>query len=207
MGKQEILVGTNSNNAYSGSVKSGETFDTNLVTDFSKDDYVSLSEEDAKAPRGTDGSLPTNFARLKTGSKLVNAGLTKPIPYTDEFPYLFQPIYGSARDLGPYELIEGDILSDFQQVFSTDIRNSMCLLQNPVSTEAIVKFSTATNGRAILRICNLNGQVVTEAYNADVQKGVDYYIPINVKNYNSGIYICILSIGSSVETQKMVVVK
>lgn len=37
-------------------------------------EFISLTEEDAKAPRQEDGSLPTTFGRLKPGSKLIDKG-------------------------------------------------------------------------------------------------------------------------------------
>jgi len=58
------------------------------------DDYLDLSEEAAKAPRQTDGSLPQNgFARLTKGSDLIDKGkIIDSIAYT-----------GSLPDLGPFE--------------------------------------------------------------------------------------------------------
>jgi hypothetical protein len=55
-------------------------------------DYVSLLEAAAKAPRQADGSLPTGFARLVSGSDLIDQGVN-----------VGQPFNGSAPDLGPYE--------------------------------------------------------------------------------------------------------
>jgi hypothetical protein len=55
-------------------------------------DYNSLLESAAKAPRQADGSLPTGFARLLTGSDLIDQGVN-----------VGQPFAGSAPDLGPYE--------------------------------------------------------------------------------------------------------
>ena len=41
-----------------------------------KDDFVTISEEDAKAPRQADGSLPNNgFAKLKTSSPYYGSGM------------------------------------------------------------------------------------------------------------------------------------
>jgi hypothetical protein len=57
-------------------------------------DYVGpLTEETAKAPRQADGSLPNNgFARLVSGSDLIDKGVDVGLPYN-----------GSAPDLGPFE--------------------------------------------------------------------------------------------------------
>ena len=56
-------------------------------------DYVSMSETDAAAPRQTDGSLPNNgFGRLKSTSTLIDKGVDVGLPFC-----------GSAPDLGAYE--------------------------------------------------------------------------------------------------------
>jgi hypothetical protein len=57
-------------------------------------DYVGpMTEAAAKAPRLADGSLPNNgFARLVSGSDLIDKGVDVGLPYN-----------GSAPDLGPFE--------------------------------------------------------------------------------------------------------
>ena len=57
-------MGTESNNGFLGNVQAGKTFCNNVVKGFNRADYESLSEEDAMAPRGIDGSMPARFARL-----------------------------------------------------------------------------------------------------------------------------------------------
>ena len=113
-GKQEISVGYDDYNAVvTPPSKLGWT--RHLVTGFSRDDYVSLSEEDAIAPRRGDGSMPSRFARLMPGSRLVDACGVVPesvIPNWQQliadFPFLASPVSGSAPDLGPYELRQSD---------------------------------------------------------------------------------------------------
>lgn len=59
----------------------------------SADDYISLDEALATDPRLPDGNLPSNnFARLKPGSPLIDAGTDTGYPFE-----------GAAPDLGPYE--------------------------------------------------------------------------------------------------------
>jgi len=55
-------------------------------------DYNSLTEAAAKAPRQADGSLPTGFARLVSGSDLIDKGVDVGLPFI-----------GVAPDLGPFE--------------------------------------------------------------------------------------------------------
>lgn len=65
--------------------------------------FVSLSEEDARAPRGKDGSLPGRFGRLKAGSIFIDKGtITGPVK-GDGFECPAIPYEGSAPDLGAFE--------------------------------------------------------------------------------------------------------
>ena len=166
-----------------------------------------MSEEDAKAPRGTDGSMPTKFARLKSGSVLIDKGLWKNIPYTNEFPWLKQDVYGAARDLGPYELQEGPINTGLQLILTMDSKLSLSISPNPCNREAVVKFSTEISGNATLNICNLSGQIIRKAYQGQADSGADYYIPVPVNDLSNGAYLCQLVVGNQVKTSKLLVVR
>jgi hypothetical protein len=203
-GNIEIAGGLESNNAM---LSASDKAWTNVVRGFGASDYVSLSEDDAKAPRGADGSMPKKFARLKSGSVLIDKGKALNIPYTSVFPFLTQPMYGAARDLGPYELQEGDINSGIQVVMNMDAKLSLSVLPNPCKTEAIVKFSTEKAQQVSLKILNLNGQLIEEAYNQFADSGVEYYVPVSVKNLNNGLYFCQLTVGSMTKTAKIIVAR
>lgn len=65
----------------------------NLPVNVTVGDFVSVLAADAIAPRQPDGSLPDNgFARLVSGSDLIDKGVDVGLPFT-----------GSAPDLGVYE--------------------------------------------------------------------------------------------------------
>lgn len=113
LGKQEICVGTDDYNAIIN-VPSKNGWTSHLITNFSKDDFQSLDEADALAPRSLDGSFPRKFGRLDSGSTLIDAGIkesdisvmTVTATYNAllaDFPFLKQDVTGAARDLGPYE--------------------------------------------------------------------------------------------------------
>ncbi|MGN0220925.1 MAG: hypothetical protein ACI4BA_02230 [Prevotella sp.] len=116
LGRQEICVGTDDYNAIvNPPSKNGWT--SHLVSDFSKDDFQSLDETDALAPRSIDGSFPRRFGRLKRNSALIDAGIQESsigatvvtATYASllaDFPFLRQEATGSGRDLGPYEFKE-----------------------------------------------------------------------------------------------------
>lgn len=204
-GNIEIATGnTNSNNAM---LSTSDKAWTNVTRGFGASDYVSLSEVDAKAPRGADGSMPAKFARLKSGSVLIDKGLLYNVLYSNEFPYLAQPVYGAARDLGPYELQEGQINTGIQVLMNQNAKFDLSVLPNPCKNEAFVKFSSDLAGFAGLKIVNLNGQVVADAYSSQIDGGVEYFIPVSVNTLKNGIYLCQLSIGNQTKVTKLVVAK
>lgn len=105
LGKQEICVGTEAYNAIT-SPMSKNGWSNNLVRNISRDDFVSLEEEDALKPRAIDGSLPRRFGRLAADSKLIDAGTAShdlPEDLLTDFPFLRRTITGNGRDMGPYE--------------------------------------------------------------------------------------------------------
>jgi len=203
-GNIEIAGGINSNNAM---LSTSDKAWTNVIRGFGASDYISLSEDDAKAPRGADGSLPTKFARLKSGSVLVDKGLWKNIPYTDEFPWLKQPVYGAGRDLGPYELREGPINTGLQVIMNMNAKLNLGVSPNPCVNEAVVKFSTETSGKATINICSLSGQLISKSYQGQADSGVEYFIPVSVSSLSNGVYLCQLVIGNTTKTGKMLVVR
>ncbi len=80
----------------------------------SRNDYVSLSMEDAMAPREIDGSLPNNgFGRLKSDSKLIDKGVSYSFVTDKIYPdNINNPAYVPSTlitsldgmpDLGPFE--------------------------------------------------------------------------------------------------------
>jgi hypothetical protein len=63
-----------------------------LPVSANENDYVDLSEAAAEATRKADGSLPDGFARLVSGSDLIDKGVNVGVPFN-----------GAAPDLGPIE--------------------------------------------------------------------------------------------------------
>ncbi len=109
LGKQEICVGTDD---YNGVAQQGSKlcWTNHLVTGASKDDFISLDEDDALLPRSIDGSYPRKFGRLVSDSKLIDKGNIELDNsnavwqgLVEEFPFLKRTVTGTARDLGPYE--------------------------------------------------------------------------------------------------------
>ena len=114
LGTQEIKTGcTDDYNAIISPADKGWTNHLKTGADeVSEDNYISLEEEDALAPRDIYGGMPRRFGRLNADPEnpLVDAGNAS---YDDDdpvwqqliadYPFLKRTITGSARDLGPYE--------------------------------------------------------------------------------------------------------
>ncbi len=202
-GRQEACVGTDDYNAL-GTTLSKDAWTNHLVTSFSRSDYVSLSETDAIAPRRGDGSMPARFARLLPGSNLVDAGCDVPANITPnlaqlemDFPFLVSPVYGSARDLGPYELFQegGEELSAVQQITAPESKGAIEVLAGNASSERIVRFSVPVDVRkAGLEVYDLAGHLVRSIPLSALSTGVDYYQPVDISGLN-GLYIVRLSAG------------
>lgn len=75
----------------SGAVQVNNSWNLSVTADAA--DFLSMAEDLAKAPRNSDGSLPNNnFAKLVSGSDLIDKGVNVGIPYK-----------GYAPDLGAFE--------------------------------------------------------------------------------------------------------
>lgn len=75
----------------------------NLSLTGDESQFVSLSEADAIAQRGTDGSLPTNFGRLKPGSLFIDKGIATQLLQYDGVSLSAILYKGTVPDLGAYE--------------------------------------------------------------------------------------------------------
>lgn len=205
-GRIEIAAGsTESHNAMLST--SNQAWNNNIIRGFSMSDYVSLTEEDAKAPRGADGSMPKRFARLRPGSVLIDRGLPQNIPFVDEFPFLAQPMFGAGRDLGPYEYYDANFTSLPQIILNQQAQLNLEILPNPSSVETVLKFSADRSGTAHIVIYSLAGKPVKNAVTMNVDSGIEYYIPLMVSDLENGTYLCKMYIGTQSKTQKLIVIR
>ena len=121
LGRQEICVGADDYNAIAQAM-SKNGWSSHLITGISRDDYISLDEDDALKARDIYGGMPRKFGRLAADSKMVDAGNAS-FEEADavwqqlvkDFPFLQRTVTGSARDLGPYER-PGDGTTNIQTV-------------------------------------------------------------------------------------------
>lgn len=190
LGRQEIAGGKESHNAIGTPTDKG--WKNNLVSGISAADYISLSEEDAKAPRGEDGSLPKRFARLKSGSKLVDAGIFQENPYQDEFPFLSRQYYGAAPDIGPYELEEGELLHRPQVIFDSQATDEAVLCYESSASQASLHFTSKQAGRAVVHLYDVQGRCLTKVFDMPTAAMAVYDIPFDVSALAPGTYLLTL---------------
>lgn len=203
-GRQEILVGTESHNALGVTPNQGKTFFNNVITDFSRSDYESLEEADAIAPRGEDGSLPPRFGRLRSGSKLVDAGKNIAVPFTDEFTFLYQPIYGEGRDLGPYELKEGTMSGSVQMILTAEKEDSISVRPSGRSNEIIATITSAESTDVTLDLYTLSGSHAASIYLGHVDPGTAVSFPVSV-DIHAGAYMAVANLGHTRMSAKLII--
>ncbi len=213
LGKQEMSSNhVESNNAIGTATTKGWITAT---TGVSATDYTDLSEDAAKMPRGIDGSLPTGFARLKAGSKQIDTGkdgLTAPLPTTIGQPLvgtalqLYQPVFGNARDMGPYEF-KSSTPTSIQQIMQQDKALSLSTYPNPCKNNGVVRFSVSEESRVLISVYNLVGTKVADLYTDTASPNIEYAVPFDVTNWTAGMYICVMKSGNQTVTSKVVVAK
>ncbi|MDD2617653.1 MAG: T9SS type A sorting domain-containing protein [Bacteroidales bacterium] len=203
LGRQEIAGGQESNNAIGTATDKG--WSNKLLTGITYNDFVSLSEEDAKAPRNEDGSLPTRFARLKSSSPLVDAGLYIKNPYEEVFPFLAQAVYGSARDIGPYELEEGNISSAPSLLLTHQPEfNFEVFTGGAGSTQLTIRFVATKSTIACLEIISLEGKRIF-IRTIQVVSGGQYSLPVRLGNFKKGVYLCKITLANKSKIQRFII--
>lgn len=98
-------------NFVSGTVQLSNSWNIAGIT-VNSNDFVSVTEAAAAAPRNADGSLPAAFARLVAGSDLIDKGIDVGLPYN-----------ASAPDLGAFEfaLPQSNIAIDAASMTATGL--------------------------------------------------------------------------------------
>jgi len=201
LGKQEICVGDDSHNAVP-KASDDNAWTVSLVTNIGKSDYQSLDESYAIAPRRADGSMPGTFARLATGSAMVDAGMDVPsasVPVLAElyadYPHLIPTKYGAGWEIGPYEMpVINDIPSAAQQIAVSNQLN--CLeVASQSATEALVRLSVNNDCQGLLRVYDLSGHLLQSIPMGGLISGMMYYQPI--ATLSSGLYLITLDAGAN----------
>jgi hypothetical protein len=160
----------------------------------SASDYVSLAESLACAPRNADGSIPENdFARLVSGSPMIDKGVDVGTPYS-----------GSAPDLGPIEYVVTDVKSE-----GGLLNKSFRLEQNypnPCNPSTQIAYEISYPARTLLKIYDVLGKEITTLVDTEQNPG-RYMVQVNANGLSSGVYIYRLSSGAQMVCKKMIVAK
>ncbi len=159
-----------------------------------EDDFVSLIDSQASAPRKSDGSLPDmDFLFLAQGSDLIDAGVDLDIPY-----------FGSAPDLGVFE---SNYISNFTK--SEPVPAEFSLSQNypnPFNPVTTIRFTIPENGFVSLQVFDISGRIVASMINDRLSEG-EHKIQFNGSHFSSGVYYYRIECGNLFDTKKMVLLK
>lgn len=195
LGKQEISVGSDDYNAIT-SPMSKLGWSNHLLTGISKDDFQSLSETDALAPRRGDGSMPTRFARLMPNSDLVDAGFAPPASLLapieqlyQDYPNLQPKQYGNSWDMGPYELPQEEGTTGIAQAITTPSEGASLEIRLGGEREAIAMFSVPGDCKGQLIVMDISGQILQRIGLGHIISGMTYYQPLKVAQ---GMHIVVL---------------
>lgn len=173
--------------------------------------FVTVAESAALEPRQADGGLPTRFAKLVSGSGLINKGIDIGLPFT-----------GTAPDLGAYEY--GQSVPSYPDsvfhipnsgVSGVEIEknlkpNAMTVVQNypnPFNPTTNITFTVAQKGNATLKIYDMVGREVAELFNNDANPNNKYTVSFNASKLASGIYFSVVHCGSQHAVNKMIFMK
>lgn len=195
LGRLEVKGGfSDSHNAMLGDTKNAWKNNA-LTSGFSASDYVSLTEEDAKAPRAADGSLPTRFARLRQSSALIDKGTDMRSSMQEDYPFTWQPISGEARDLGPYEYEQ--LTPDGTQMLMSEGTDMSLRCDG-----RHIFFAIPNDGRAVVDVFSSQGTLTAHVANILATKGAEYAFPVP-KGIKQGVYLVRLSHGRQNMTVRM----
>jgi len=133
---------------------------------------VSISIQEATAPRKSDGTLPDiTFMHLKPGSDLIDAGLEVGLPFN-----------GAKPDLGCFEtsVLTADLTSDLVEL-------GVSIYPNP--TTGILYIIGKEGFPLPLKVYNSSGQLVKEEIQQEGKTSLD------LTTFPSGMYIVHLQVG------------
>jgi len=185
--------------SYDGSVELG-TFaiqETNSWLDpfyVNADDFVTLIDSMASAPRKSDGSLPDiEFMNLAIGSDLIDAGVDLGIPY-----------FGSAPDIGAFEsnYNSNDIIPEpIPAAFSVSQN-----YPNPFNPTTTIRYTLPIEEFVNIRIFDVRGTSIANLVNAKKSAGTHDFV-FDGSNLASGLYYYRIEAGSFNVIRKMVLLK
>lgn len=157
------------------------------------DDFLSLNDSLAAAPRQADGSLPdVDFLQLAESSDLIDGGVDLGLAFN-----------GSAPDLGAFET---DYATSISKQFVAKNFELMQNYPNPFNPVTTIKFSLPERSDVDISIFNVSGQLLETLKKGDLAAG-EYGVVFNAQHYSSGLYIYTLTTNTYSDSKKMLLVK
>jgi pectinesterase len=135
-------------------------------------------------------SLTNIFAKTSAASPLVTYDW-RPTTATpaDELPITITSIEGENGSIGvPYRL-------------------TLTNYPNPFNPETSIRFSAPVDGRAVVKVFNLLGQLVATVYDGTVRGGEWYLARFGGPRIPSGTYLCRIECGSQYLVRRMVLIR
>ncbi len=155
-----------------------------IPVSLTNEDFVSLDSTGFSAPRKRDGSLPDfDFMKLKSGSKLIDAGTDVGLSYE-----------GKKPDLGYKEYVKNN-----QTVESLQITNYS--LQEATNTVSIAFYSPQAATIKVKVLNNFEKQVISTNHNSTV--GNNNKIDVDLSGLLQGTYTIHLSDESTADSFKI----
>jgi len=149
-----------------------------------EDDFISVDDAGAYAPRKADGSLPDmTYMHLAETSDLIDAGVDVGLPYI-----------GFAPDLGCFEF-DGPVAISGR----SSRPGSISIYPNPASESAYLDLSNEDPGSATISLIDMNGRTVRTfmPYNPANSNGT---ITLDFTGISKGLYVVKVSKEERVET-------
>ncbi|MCB2378536.1 YDG domain-containing protein [Hymenobacter sp. BT635] len=78
---------------------------------------------------------------------------------------------------------------------------------NPMADQATIQFHPQQGGKAQVYLYNHLGALITTLYNAEVERGRAYFLPLTSENLPNGVYICRLILNGNAENKRISLVK
>jgi pectin methylesterase-like acyl-CoA thioesterase len=114
--------------------------------------------------------------------------------------YDWMPSEGESSDVVPLPVEPVIVAAPKEFTLSKNFPNPF----NPTTT---IEFTVRESGHATLKVYNVVGQEVAELFNGEAEPGVSYREKFDASRCASGVYFCVLRMGSQRLVQKMSLLK
>ncbi|MCC3151949.1 PKD domain-containing protein, partial [Hymenobacter sp. BT770] len=99
------------------------------------------------------------------------------------------------------------VAADVENVVGTVASNLLEIYPNPMAEQATIHFHTVKGGKAQVYLYNQLGELVTTVYNAEVESGREYYLPLSRENIADGVYFCRMITNGKVVNQRITIMR